>query len=51
MPSVGFEPVIPATKQPQIYALDRADTGIGEFHVNLLNYGLRQKKPVIIKLS
>jgi hypothetical protein len=29
MPSVGFEPAIPATKRPQIYALDRAATGIG----------------------
>jgi hypothetical protein len=29
MPRVGFEPAIPATKQPQTYALDRAATGIG----------------------
>jgi hypothetical protein len=28
MPSVGFEPAIPATK-PQTYSLDRAATGIG----------------------
>jgi hypothetical protein len=31
MPPVGFEPAIPATKQPQTYALDRAVTGIGTF--------------------
>jgi hypothetical protein len=31
MPSVGFEPAILATKQPQTYALDRAVTGIGTF--------------------
>jgi hypothetical protein len=29
MPSAGFEPTIPPTKQPQTYALDRAATGIG----------------------
>jgi hypothetical protein len=27
----GFEPVIPVTERPQIYALDRAATGIGPF--------------------
>jgi hypothetical protein len=26
----GFEPVIPVTKRPQTYALDRAVTGIGQ---------------------
>jgi hypothetical protein len=30
MPSAGFEPAIPATKRPQTYALDRADTGTGK---------------------
>jgi hypothetical protein len=30
MPRAGFEPEIPATKWPQIYALDRAATGIGQ---------------------
>jgi hypothetical protein len=30
MPKVGFEPAIPASVQPQTYALDRAATGIGE---------------------
>jgi hypothetical protein len=29
MPSVGFEPAIPATERPQTHALDRAATGIG----------------------
>jgi hypothetical protein len=29
MPTAGFEHAIPATKQPQTYALDRAATGIG----------------------
>jgi hypothetical protein len=29
MPRAEFEPTIPATKQPQTYALDRAATGIG----------------------
>ena len=27
MPPVGFEPTIPASEQPQTYALDRAATG------------------------
>jgi hypothetical protein len=31
MPSAGFEPVIPATKRPQTYALDYAATGIGNY--------------------
>jgi hypothetical protein len=30
MPRVGLEPAIPATKQPQTYALDHAATGIGK---------------------
>jgi hypothetical protein len=29
MPRAGFEPVTPATKRPQTYALHRAATGIG----------------------
>jgi hypothetical protein len=29
MPSAGFEPATPATKRPQTYALDRADTEVG----------------------
>jgi hypothetical protein len=31
MPPVGFVPEIPASERPQIYALDRAATGIGQF--------------------
>jgi hypothetical protein len=30
MPSAGFEPVTPATKRPQTYALDRAATEVGK---------------------
>jgi hypothetical protein len=30
MPSVGFEPTIPASEQPQTYALDLAANGIGD---------------------
>jgi hypothetical protein len=33
MTSEGFEPVIPATKRPQTYALDRAATGIGKSRI------------------
>jgi hypothetical protein len=33
MPPAGFELALPATKQPQTYALERAATGIGEFGV------------------
>ena len=29
MPPAGFEPAIPASERPQIYALDRAANGIG----------------------
>jgi hypothetical protein len=29
MPSVGFEPAIPANERPQIHAIDRAATGTG----------------------
>jgi len=29
MPTVGFEPAIPASERPQSQALDRASTGIG----------------------
>jgi hypothetical protein len=42
MPRPGFEPVTPATKRPQTYALDRAATGIGNLQyicsVNLACY-------------
>jgi hypothetical protein len=30
MLSAGFEPVIPVTKRPQTYALNREATGIGK---------------------
>ena len=40
MPSVAFEPTIPAGERPQTYALDRAVTGTGTLavptHFNLL---------------
>jgi hypothetical protein len=35
MPSVGFEPTIPASTRPQTYVLDRAATGIG-LHTSLI---------------
>jgi hypothetical protein len=38
MPPLGFEPTIPASAQPQTYALDRAATGIGLTDGNLLYY-------------
>jgi hypothetical protein len=31
MPSVGFEPAIPASERPQTHIIDRAATGIGVF--------------------
>ena len=30
MPSVEFEPTIPASERPQTHALDRAATGVGD---------------------
>jgi hypothetical protein len=30
MPSVGYEPATPETKQPQTYALERVSTRIGQ---------------------
>ena len=30
MPSVGFEPTIPASERPQTHALDRTATAIGD---------------------
>jgi len=35
MPPVGFELTIPASKRPQTYALDRADTGTGSLKADL----------------
>jgi len=39
MPSVGFEPIITASEQPQTYVLDRTATGMGHF-VQLLLWNL-----------
>jgi hypothetical protein len=36
VPLAEFEPAIPATKLPQTYALDRADTGIGIKTITLI---------------
>jgi len=36
MSPVGFEPTISVGERPQIYALDRADTGTGERLFQLL---------------
>ena len=33
MPSVGFEPAIPASDRPQTHALDRAATAIGRLTI------------------
>ena len=33
MPPVGFEPTISAGERPQTYALDRAATGTGAYHL------------------
>jgi hypothetical protein len=33
MPPAGFDPAIPASERPQIHALDRAATGIGDREV------------------
>ena len=30
MPLAGFEPAIPISERPQVHALDRAATGIGD---------------------
>ena len=38
MPSVGFEPTIPAGERPQTYALDRAATGTGSIDVKNINF-------------
>jgi hypothetical protein len=36
MPWAGVAPATPATKRAQIYALDRAATGIGNYIYHLL---------------
>ena len=33
MPPAGFDPAIPASERTQTYALDRAGTGIGLWHI------------------
>ena len=43
MPTVGFEPTIPAGERPQTYALDRAVTGTGTLQVTNV------KNPVWLK--
>jgi len=42
MPSVGFEPAIPASEPPKTYAMNRAATGIGYGIVSFLFYRLHQ---------
>ena len=37
MPPTGFEPAIPVSEQPQVYALQRAATGIGFVKTLYLN--------------
>jgi hypothetical protein len=36
MPTVGFEPTIPASARPQTYALESAATGVGTIVINHL---------------
>jgi hypothetical protein len=42
MPSTGFEPTIPASKQPQTHDLDCAATGIGEELIGTTGMAFRQ---------
>jgi hypothetical protein len=40
MPSVGFEPTIPATERPHTHTLDGMAIGIGRLYFTILNdYG------------
>jgi hypothetical protein len=41
MPPTGLETTIPASKQPQTHALDRAATGIGEELIGTTNVACR----------
>ena len=51
MPSVGFEPAIPASEEPHRHALDRTATGTGHtFHTNV-NYAQHFTTTVIVNLS
>jgi hypothetical protein len=48
MPPTGFEPTIPASKQLQTHALDRAATGIShvlEFYLNNIFTGELREQP------
>jgi hypothetical protein len=38
VPSVGFEPTIPAGARQQTHALDRAATGTGIYDLNMFKY-------------
>jgi hypothetical protein len=40
MPSVGFEPAIPASERPQTHALDRATTEMGTWNIALCCLGI-----------
>ena len=40
MPPAGFEPAIPAGERPQIHALDRGATGIGNSNNNIITVKL-----------
>jgi hypothetical protein len=54
MPTVVFEPTIPANERPQTYPLDRAATGIGLFDFMAGNsevmspYQLRRKRQDVV---
>jgi len=40
MPLVGFAPAIPANERPQIYAVDRAATGVDPVSTNESKFSL-----------
>jgi hypothetical protein len=44
MPRVGFQPAIPTTKRPQIYALDRAAPGIGVAYMPVYRCSPQRRK-------
>jgi len=46
MPPAGFEPINPASERQQTYALDRADTGTGNYcHFKSLYFPLNLLEP------
>ena len=49
MPPVGFEPTISAGERPYTYALDRAATGAGTFHLRLDNIFLQTRNQDVHK--